>query len=46
MSEYKERDPESLDEAGGYYCKHVSAMTEESKEESQESEIEDMNDFF
>ena len=26
---YAERDPEALDEAGGYYMKHVMAMTSE-----------------
>ena len=29
MTEYKERDPMALDAAGGYYFRHVNAMTEE-----------------
>lgn len=29
MTEYKERDPMALDAAGGYYFRHVSAMTGE-----------------
>lgn len=29
MTEYAERDPMALDEAGNYYCRHVSAMTKE-----------------
>lgn len=29
MSEYKERCPMALDAAGGYYIRHVSAMTGE-----------------
>lgn len=29
MSVYKKRCIEGLDEAGGFYCKHVLAMTEE-----------------
>jgi len=29
MSEYKERCPIALDAAGGYYIRHVSAMTGE-----------------
>lgn len=27
--QYAERDPYKLDVAGGYYCRHVSAMTSE-----------------
>lgn len=29
MRQYAERDPEALDAAGGYYIRHVSAMTSE-----------------
>ena len=29
MSEYKDRDSMKLDELGGYYCKHIAAMTAE-----------------
>lgn len=29
MTEYKERDPMALDAAGGYYFRHVNAMTGE-----------------
>lgn len=29
MSQYEERDPEKLDEAGGFYTLHVRAMTAE-----------------
>lgn len=29
MSEYKERDPMALDAAGGYYFRHLNAMTGE-----------------
>lgn len=29
MSKYKERDPMALDDAGGYYFRHVNAMTGE-----------------
>ncbi len=29
MKHYAKRRPWELDEAGGYYCRHVAAMTEE-----------------
>ena len=29
MAEYAERDPEQLDKDGGYYFRHVMAMTSE-----------------
>lgn len=29
MAEYAKRDMEALDVAGGFYCRHISAMTTE-----------------
>ena len=29
MKHYADRDPMELDQAGGYYCRHVEAMTAE-----------------